>query len=69
MIFADMASGSALHPPDPYTFSKPEEWPMWIQRFERFGDLSGLDYKEEKWKISTMTYSMGGEAEDNLQSF
>ena len=69
MIFVDMASGSAFQPPDPFSFSKLEEWPKWIQRFERFRDASGLDDKEEKTQISTLIYSMGDEAVDILQSF
>ena len=69
MIFVDMASGSAFQSPDPLTYSKPEEWPKWIRRFERFRDASGLDDKEEKKQISTLNYSMGDEAEDILQSF
>ena len=58
-----------LHPPDLFTFSKPEEWPKWIRRFEWFRHASGLDEKEEKKQVSTLIYSMGDEAEDILHSF
>ena len=69
MISIDMAFRSAIQPQEPFTFSKPEEWPKWIRRFERFRDASGLDGKEEKKQISTLIYSMGDEADDTLQSF
>ena len=31
-----------VSPPDKFSF-KPENWPKWIQRFERFRKATGLD--------------------------
>ena len=69
MVSTGIASRSAFQPPELFTFSKPEGWPKWIRRFERFRDASGLDGKEEAKQISTLIYPMGDEAEDTLQSF
>ena len=58
-----------VSPPEPFTFSKPEEWPKWIRRFERFRVASGLDTKSDEMQINTLIYSMGDEADDILSSF
>ena len=52
-----------------FTFAKPEEWPQWIRRFERFRQASDLTSKSQEVQISTLVYSMGDKAEDILQSF
>lgn len=52
-----------------FDFAKPEEWPRWIRRFERFRQASDLVSKSEEVQISTLAYSMGDKAEDLLQSF
>ena len=54
---------------DQFTFTKPEEWPRWIRRFERFRQASDLTSKSQETQISTLVYSMGDKAEDILQSF
>ena len=55
-------------PPEKFSF-KPEEWPKWIRRFERFRVASELNEKPENTQISTLIYSMGDEADDILSSF
>ena len=57
-----------VSPPEPFTFSRPEEWQKWIRRFERFRQASGLSEKGEATQISTLIYSMGDEADDILRS-
>ena len=52
-----------------FEFTKPEEWPRWIRRFERFREASDLKSKNEAVQVSTLVYSMGDKAEDLLQSF
>ena len=37
-----MAASFQVATPDPFTFSRPEEWVKWIRRFERFRVASGL---------------------------
>ena len=43
---------------DQFTFIKPEEWPRWIRRFERFRQASDLTSKSQETQISTLVYSM-----------
>ena len=54
--------------PEKFSF-KPEDWPKWIRRFERFRIASGLEEKSEESQVNTLIYSMGGEADDIVQSF
>ena len=58
-----------LSSPDPFTFSKPKEWPKLIKRFECFRIVSGLDMKSHEMQINTHIYSMGDEVDDILGSF
>ena len=58
-----------VSPPEPFTFSRPEEWPKWIKRFERFRLASELQKKEEESQVNTLLYTMGSEADDILYSF
>ena len=53
----------------PLNFGKPEEWPRWIKRFERFRQASELATKSEERQVNTLVYSMGDKAEDILRSF
>ena len=55
--------------PEPFTFSRPDEWPKWIRRFERFRIASGLVSRDEEAQVNTLIYSMGDEADDVLRSF
>ena len=52
-----------------FDFSKPEDWPRWIRRFERFRMASDLASKSEENQVNTLVYSMGDKADDILQSF
>ena len=54
---------------DKFDFAKPEEWPRWIRRFERFKHASDLSSKSEEVQVSTLVYSLGDKAEDIVQSF
>ena len=55
--------------PSPFNFAKPEEWPKWLKRFERFRQASELCKKSEESQVNTLLYSMGEKADDILQSF
>lgn len=55
--------------PEPFNFSRPEEWTKWIRRFEQFRKASGLDAKEDEAQVNTLIYSMGGDADKILRSF
>ena len=55
-------------PPDKFAF-KPENWPKWIQRSERFRKAIGLDKKIGKNQVNTLIYTMGEQADDIFISF
>ena len=52
-----------------FNFAKPDEWPKWIRRFERFRQASGVAAKSEESQVNTLIYSMGEKADDIFQSF
>ena len=64
-----MAATFQVSAPEPFTFSRPEEWQKWSRCFERFRIASGLTGKPETAQINTLIYSMGDEADDILRSF
>ena len=66
-----MAATAAYHvaPPESFDFRRPEDWPKWARRFERFRKASGLDSKAEEVQVNTLLYSMGDTADDVLRSF
>ena len=55
--------------PEPFSFSRPEEWVKWIRRFERFRVASGLASREGDIQVNTLIYAMGDQADDILRSF
>ena len=55
--------------PEPFTFSRREEWAKLIRRFERFRVASGLALKDGEVQVNTLIYSMGDQADDILRSF
>ena len=54
---------------DKFDFGRPEDWPRWIRRFERFRQASGIASKSEESQVHTLVYSMGDKADDILRSF
>ena len=54
--------------PDKFSF-KPDDWPKWIQRFERFRKAAGLDKQRGENQVNTLIYAMGDQADDILVSF
>lgn len=58
----------ACQPPEPFDFTKTEDWPRWKQRFERFRAVSGLHNKPATEQVNTLIYCMGEKAEDILLS-
>lgn len=52
-----------------FNFSRPEEWPKWIRRFDCFRCASGLSEKSEENQVHILVYSMGDDADDILSSF
>ena len=39
--------------PENFNFNRPDEWPRWICKFERFRQASGLSEKEEASQVNT----------------
>ena len=64
-----MAQASGFELPKRFNFSKPEGWPSWIRRFERFREASDLDEKSKQKYVSSLIFAMGDEAVDILDSF
>lgn len=57
-----------IPPPPKFDFTKPEEWPKWIRRFERFRIASGPERQSEENQVNALIYTMGDEAEDIVTS-
>ena len=57
-----------IAPPERFDISKPDEWPKWLRRFERFRQASGLIDKDEESQVNTLIYTMGDEVDDILHS-
>ena len=55
--------------PEPFSFTKPDNWEKWIRRFDRFRMSTGLAEKSQSDQVNTLIYSMGDQAEDILLSF
>eukprot|EP00731_Ephydatia_muelleri_P036805 Em0328g2a len=58
----------SLAPPEPFDFSKPDEWPRWKRRFEQFRFASGLSEEDNQRQVCTLLYCLGEGAEDVLSS-
>nr|XP_055068361.1 uncharacterized protein LOC129450004 [Misgurnus anguillicaudatus] len=56
-----------IQPPEPFDFTKPQEWERWIRRFDRFRLASNLNATSEENQVNTLVYCMGDEAEDVLK--
>ena len=52
-----------VDPCDKFSF-KPNDWPKWITRFERFRIASELDKKPEETQVAILIYSMSDNADD-----
>ena len=60
---------SGFKPPLEFDFSKPEQWPLWRQRFLRYRTCSELTRKAFDIQVSSLIYSMGPEAEKVYATF
>ena len=60
---------ASFRPPDSFNFSKPEDWPNWKQRWDRYTIVSELGKKNGEIQVSTLLYAMGQEAETIFKSF
>lgn len=58
-----------ISPPEKFNFREPDKWPVWIRRFQRFSQASGLTEKGEESQVNALVYCMGPEADDIMASF
>ena len=58
-----------VQPCEPFTFTRPSEWPKWARRFKRFRIAAGVVKEDEEVQVNTLLYSTGDEADDILRSF
>ena len=65
----DIAQSFQVAPPDSFVFTKPNEWPKWIRRFERFRLASRLNGKPDAKQVNALVYAMGDEADDIMTGF
>ena len=56
-------------PLEQFNFYRPNEWPKWVRRFERFRETSGLSDKPQSNQVNALLYCMGDAAEDIFRSF
>ena len=64
-----MAQSFQISPPDLFVFTKPNEWPKWIRRFERFPLASALNEKSDAIQVNALVYAMGDEADEIMAGF
>ncbi|UYV63212.1 hypothetical protein LAZ67_2003458 [Cordylochernes scorpioides] len=55
--------------PEGFNFGKPNEWPIWLKRFQRYRIASGLSEKSENEQVNALVYIMGDKAEEILILF
>ena len=55
-----------LSAPEPFDFSKPDNWPKYKKRFEFYRSASGLDKESDERQVSTLLYCLGDTANDVL---
>ena len=58
-----------FNPPACFDFSKPQEWPDWKSRWERYHAASELERKPGRTQVSSLIYAMGADAEVIFRSF
>ena len=58
----------SVKPPKSSDFSKFEEWPRWVKRFERYRVISGLSKQEGALHVNALLYALSGESEDFFRS-
>ncbi|UYV60281.1 K02A2.6-like [Cordylochernes scorpioides] len=64
-----MANYMQIAAPEGFNFGKPNEWPIWFKRFQRYRIASGLSEKSENEQVNALIYIMGNKAEEILTLF
>ena len=58
-----------FNPPAELDFTKPQQWPEWKSRWERFRIASKLNKEDGEIQVASLIYSMGMQAETIFQTF
>ncbi|UYV76022.1 hypothetical protein LAZ67_13002171 [Cordylochernes scorpioides] len=64
-----MANYIQVAAPEGFNFGKPNEWPIWFKRFQRYRIASELSEKSENEQVNALIYIMGDKAEEILILF
>ncbi|UYV61752.1 K02A2.6-like [Cordylochernes scorpioides] len=64
-----MANYIQVAAPEGFNFGKPNEWPIWFKRFQRYRIASGPSEKSENEQVNALIYIMGDKAEEILILF
>ncbi|UYV78630.1 K02A2.6-like, partial [Cordylochernes scorpioides] len=64
-----MANYIQVAAPEGFNFGKPNEWPIWFKRFQRYRIASELSEKSENVQVNALIYIMGDKAEEILILF
>ncbi|UYV70501.1 K02A2.6-like [Cordylochernes scorpioides] len=64
-----MANYIQVVAPEGFNFGKPNEWPIWFKRFQRYRIASELSEKSENEQVNALIYIMGDKAEEILILF
>ena len=56
-------------PPENFDFTRPQLWPEWRQRFQRFRIATKLDKVTGEVQVCTLLYSLGKESEHVFKTF
>ena len=64
-----MASAFRINPPEPLDFGRPDSWPAWKQRYERYRLCTKLNQEDGILQVSNLIYIMGGDSERVFASF
>ncbi|UYV73928.1 hypothetical protein LAZ67_11001491 [Cordylochernes scorpioides] len=64
-----MANYIRVAAPEGFNFGKPNEWPIWFKRFQRYRIASELSEKSESEQVNALIYIMGDKAEEILILF
>lgn len=59
-------SSYQIRPPDPFDFTKANDFERWHRQFERFRVASNLAQASDLHQVNTLIYCMGDKADDIL---
>lgn len=61
-------SSYQIRPPEPFDFTKPNDFERWVRHFERYRVASNLAQASDRQQVNTLIYCMGDKGDDILCS-